>query len=68
MMDNKVLVGIAITLGIIGWVAFGWIASANQIAYECRLMGQFYVGTTVYDCEVAQQPLTLPKTKPLGTP
>ena len=63
MFENKILVGIAITLSIIGWIAFGWVASASQIAYECRLMGQFYVGSTVYDCEVARQPLTAPITK-----
>ena len=68
MFENKTLVGVAITLGIIGWIAFGWVASASQIAYECRLMGQFYVGTTVYDCEVARQPLTVPTTKSPGTP
>lgn len=61
---RDILIGVAIALGIIGWIALGWITSASQIAYECRLMGQFYVGTTVYDCEVARQPLTLPKTKP----
>jgi len=62
-LDNKVLVGVALTLGIIGWVALGWILSASQIAYECRLVGQFYVGSTVYDCAVARQPLTVPKTQ-----
>ena len=62
-MDNKILIGIAVALGIVGWVALGWVAGANQIAHECRLMGQFYVGSTVYDCDVARQPLTVPKTK-----
>ena len=63
MLDNKVLLGIGIAFGIVGWVALGWVASASQIAHECRLVGQFYVGQTVYDCDVARQPLTTPKTK-----
>lgn len=68
MMEYKVLKGVAIAVGTIGWVIIGWIASASQIAHECRMMNQFYVGTTVYDCDVARQPLTVPKTKPPGTP
>ena len=63
MTEHKTLFGIAITVGVIAWVTVGWIASANQIAYECNLMGQFYVGHTVYNCDVAPQPLTVPKTK-----
>lgn len=65
-MNNKVLLGVALTLGIIGWVLLGWVASASMIAHECRLMGQFYVGSTVYDCEPQRQPLTKPLTKPIG--
>lgn len=67
MFNNKVLLGIALTLGIIGWVALGWVASASQIAYECRLVGYFYVGSTVYECDVARQPLTTPKTKSINS-
>lgn len=62
---NKIAVGVAVALGIIGWIALGWVASASQIAYECRLMGQFYVSGTVYDCDVTRQPLTTPKTQPV---
>ena len=63
MFDNKVLLGVALTLGIIGWIGLGWVASTSQIAHECNLTGQFYVGRTVYYCDVAPQPLTTPKTK-----
>jgi len=68
LLDNKILVGVALTLGIIGWFILGWVASASTIAYECKLMGQFYVGGTVYECDVARQPLTVPKTQPPTKP
>ncbi len=63
---HNMFLGAAIALGIVGWVGVGWIIGTNQTAYECQMMGQFYVGKTVYDCEVARQPLTVPKTKPPG--
>lgn len=66
MIEYKVLKGIAITISIILWVALGWIASASQIAHECKMMNQFYVGSTVYDCDVARQPLTKPLTEPVS--
>jgi len=31
-----------------------WIASASMIAHECKKMGMFYVGDTVYECKVKQ--------------
>ena len=31
-----------------------WVFSASQIARECKMMGMFYVGDTVYECKVKQ--------------
>lgn len=31
-----------------------WVFSASTIARECKLMGMFYVGDTVYECKVKQ--------------
>lgn len=31
-----------------------WSSSASTIARECKLMGMFYVGDTVYECKVKQ--------------
>lgn len=65
-MSDKIyhmILGAAFALGAGGWICLGWLMGTNQIAYECQMMGQFYISKTVYDCEVARQPLTLPKTK-----
>jgi hypothetical protein len=33
-------------------VFIGWTAAHNTVAYECRQLGGFYVGKTVYECKV----------------
>jgi len=30
----------------------GWVMAHNNIAYECKQLGGFYVGNTVYECNV----------------
>lgn len=35
---------------IIGWV-FGCVAAHSTIATECKRLGSFYVGDTVYRCQ-----------------
>ena len=29
----------------------GWSAAHTEVSRECRLQGNFYVGSTVYKCE-----------------
>jgi hypothetical protein len=30
----------------------GWVVAHNTIATECKTLGGFYVGKTVYECKV----------------
>ncbi len=30
----------------------GWAAAHTTVAYECKQLGGFYVGKTVYECKV----------------
>jgi hypothetical protein len=30
----------------------GWVAAHTTVAYECKQLGGFYVGKTVYECKV----------------
>ncbi|HLV16001.1 MAG TPA: hypothetical protein VKY70_00870 [Pseudomonas sp.] len=39
---------------LIGWL-FGWIHAHNTVADECRKLGKFYVGDTVYECTAINQ-------------
>ena len=33
-------------------IAFGWIFAHHEISTECQYQGNFYVGSTVYECSV----------------
>jgi hypothetical protein len=33
----------------------GWLEGQRTVATECRLLGAFYVGTTVYECRVKEK-------------
>lgn len=44
-------IGAVCTLAAVGLI---WVLSASTIAKECRMMGQFYVGETVYECKVKE--------------
>jgi hypothetical protein len=33
-------------------VFVGWVAAHSTVAYECKQLGGFYVGKTVYECKV----------------
>ena len=33
-------------------VFLGWVVAHNTVAYECKQLGGFYVGKTVYECKV----------------
>lgn len=35
------------------WV--GWLEGQNTVATQCRLLGSFYVGDTVYECRVKEK-------------
>ncbi len=57
-IDDKsyyVLIGIALAVDIILFVAAGWKAATMQIKHECNVIGQFYDGNEVYDCEKYKQ-------------
>lgn len=41
----------AILLFLIGSL-FGWIFAHEEVATECLKLNSFYVGSTVYHCEV----------------
>jgi hypothetical protein len=47
-MDNILS---AILLFLIGSL-FGWIFAHEEVATECLKLNSFYVGSTVYHCEV----------------
>ncbi len=34
---------------------FGWSASASTIGDECKKLGAFYVGGTVYECKIKEK-------------
>ena len=33
-------------------VFIGWMVAHSTVAHECKQLGGFYVGTTVYECNV----------------
>jgi hypothetical protein len=35
--------------------AFGWVAAHSTVAHECKQLGGFYVGETVYECKVKEE-------------
>ena len=38
---------------VIGWCG-GWIAAHQTVATECRRLGKFYVGSTVFECKAIE--------------
>lgn len=46
-------VEVLVLLALFAVAFFGaWVTSASEIARECEKLGAFYVGNTVYKCEV----------------
>jgi hypothetical protein len=37
---------------VVGLFVFGWVVAHNTVATECKTLGGFYVGSTVYECKV----------------
>lgn len=33
-------------------IMIGWIIAHNEISTECQRQGNFYVGKTLYSCEI----------------
>ena len=33
----------------------GWVGGHSAVAKECRLLGSFYVGDTVYECRIKEK-------------
>lgn len=54
MFDDGIYVFFAMLLVALLCGLF-WTLSASTIAKECRLMGQFYIGDTVYECKVKEK-------------
>ncbi len=47
-------------LGILCGYWWGHSSAHLEVAHECRLMGQFYVGSTVFKCtEIIEKPFRL---------
>lgn len=40
--------GIFYLLGIL----FGWLFAHHEISTECQYQGNFYVGSTIYECSI----------------
>ena len=45
---------VSVFLIILGTL-IGWLEGHNTVATECRLLGAFYVGDTVYECKVKEK-------------
>jgi TM2 domain-containing membrane protein YozV len=45
---------LGVFLVIVFWAAIliGWVVAHNTVAKECKKLGSFYVGNTVYECKV----------------
>jgi hypothetical protein len=48
---NGFLVGVVCAVVLGAAFAFGWVASASTISWECRKIGVFHVGDKVFTCE-----------------
>jgi len=40
-----------VVIGLIFGIAGGWVQAHQAVATECKKLGSFYVGNTVYDCK-----------------
>jgi hypothetical protein len=47
-MDNILSAILVFILGIV----FGWLFAHSNISTECQKLNSFYVGDTVFNCEV----------------
>ena len=48
------LVAVLMAVIAVALFALGWVVSASTIGHECKKLGGFYVGTTVYECKVKE--------------
>lgn len=39
---------------LIGWL-YGWLHAHNTVANECKKLGSFYVGKTIFKCAEIEQ-------------
>jgi len=53
MIDDAVS-GVLIALAFLAIFMTGWAFAHNTVATECEKLGAFYVGNTVYKCEVTK--------------
>jgi len=44
---------LGVFLVMVFWVAIliGWVVAHNTVAKECKKLGTFYVGDTMYECK-----------------
>lgn len=48
-------VGGLIAVALFSTFVFGWAYAHSEVAWECRNIGTFYVGTTVYECKAKEK-------------
>ncbi len=51
---NDWFVGCVISAGIVLFTAVVWTVAHSTIATECKKLGAFYVGETVFECKVRE--------------
>lgn len=52
MSDARLLGGIwAVLMAVLGAYGVGWGHAHSTVATECRKLGAFYVGSSVFKCE-----------------
>lgn len=43
---------IGFLIGMALGASIGWVTAHSTVAHECKMLGRFYVGNTVYECTV----------------
>jgi hypothetical protein len=49
---NQMMEGLIASFVLACTFGLGWAAAHSTVAYECKQLGGFYVGETVYECKV----------------
>lgn len=50
-----IFIGMLLVFDMLAFIYIGWRSATLQIEHECNVIGQFYDGTDVYDCERYKQ-------------